>query len=106
MRIFFKIQSKLSVQTTNRNFFLIDNHYITICKSVRNACTSYRVMVFESEAQGACPTAYGVWGKVMIFQVSVILFTGGLLREVLPNGGLLFELLPEGLGVWPEGLGV
>ena len=43
MRKFLKIQSELSVQSTNKIFFLIDNHYKTIFKSVRNARTSYRV---------------------------------------------------------------
>ena len=39
---FFLFQSELSVQSMNKKF-PIDNHYKTIFKSVRNACTSYRV---------------------------------------------------------------
>ena len=43
MRKFLKIKSKFFVQSTNKKYCLIDNHYKSIFKSVRNACTSYRV---------------------------------------------------------------
>ena len=80
MRKFLKIQSELSVQSTNKKNFLIDNHYKIIFKSVRNACTSYRVSSFRM-TRGSRGEIYVKYNKTFSFVHGV----AGLMRHLIAS---------------------